>query len=608
MTSQPDSLVQIYRNLYDLLDKRERRHAFLIFLLTFMVALLEVVGVASIMPFMAVLANQDLIRTNRVLSYLYGTLNFESQWSFLIFLGLGLFFFLIGSMALKAVSFWAQVKFSNSRVHSLSYSLFTTYLGQPYSWFLRQHTSGLANKVLSEVNEVVYGALFPSTQVIANGLAIIFLLCLLLMVDPVLAVCAAAVLSTVYGLTLVLTRRRLDGLGEIRTSSNNARFRIVQEALGGIKDVKLSALENRFLERYSKPSRLMTQGNTSAKVIGEIPSFVMQGLVFGGLLIVLLYFMITKGGLEEALPILAVYAFAGYRLIPALQALYSQLSTLRYHSPLLKTLHADFQNLGRSATLSAPQSPEGDQRLRFTRQLTLSDLHYTYPGSQQPALAGINLTVPFRTKIGLVGSSGSGKTTAIDVILGLLQPDRGVLRLDDTVIGPDNLRRWQRNIGYVPQQIYLTDETITENIAFGVLPHEIDKAAVQRAAQIANLHHFIVTELREGYDTLVGERGVRLSGGQRQRIGIARALYHNPEVLILDEATSALDNLTEKAVMEAMDNLGNEKTIILIAHRLSTVRSCDCIYVLEHGCVVAEGTYEQLLEKNAHFRAMAGDV
>jgi ABC-type multidrug transport system fused ATPase/permease subunit len=608
MTSQPDSLVQIYRNLYDLLDKRERRHAFLIFLLTFMVALLEVVGVASIMPFMAVLANQDLIRTNRVLSYLYGTLNFESQWSFLIFLGLGLFFFLIGSMALKAVSFWAQVKFSNSRVHSLSYSLFTTYLGQPYSWFLRQHTSGLANKVLSEVNEVVYGALFPSTQVIANGLAIIFLLCLLLMVDPVLAVCAAAVLSTVYGLTLVLTRRRLDRLGEIRTSSNNARFRIVQEALGGIKDVKLSALENRFLERYSKPSRLMTQGNTSAKVIGEIPSFVMQGLVFGGLLIVLLYFMITKGGLEEALPILAVYAFAGYRLIPALQALYSQLSTLRYHSPLLKTLHADFQNLGRSATLSAPQSPEGDQRLRFTRQLTLSDLHYTYPGSQQPALAGINLTVPFRTKIGLVGSSGSGKTTAIDVILGLLQPDRGVLRLDDTVIGPDNLRRWQRNIGYVPQQIYLTDETITENIAFGVLPHEIDQAAVQRAAQIANLHHFIVTELREGYDTLVGERGVRLSGGQRQRIGIARALYHNPEVLILDEATSALDNLTEKAVMEAMDNLGNEKTIILIAHRLSTVRSCDCIYVLEHGCVVAEGTYEQLLEKNAHFRAMAGDV
>jgi ABC-type multidrug transport system fused ATPase/permease subunit len=606
MSSAPDGIVQIFKNLLGLLDRRERYLALLMFAVTAVVSMVEVLGVASVMPFMAVLANQKLIHTNWVLSHLYAGLGFQTDDSFLTFLGVSLFFFLIASMVLKGFGFWIQVRFSNNRVHTLGYRLFAIYLRQPYYWYFGRHTSSLSNKILSEVNEVVYGALFPATQVLANGLATLFLLALVVLINPFLAIAAAVLLSGVYGAIGALTRLRLNRLGELRANASRQKFHIVQEALGGVKEVKLAGLERAFLERLREPSRSMAQSNTSAKLIAELPSFVMQGTVFGGLLLVLLHFIRSQGGLAEALPVLAVYAFAGYRLIPALQSIYNQLATIKYHGEVLKTLHDDLRNL--EASNAAPAATERDSgtRLGFAQGIELADIQYTYPGSAQPALNGLNIKIPFRGKIGLVGASGSGKTTAVDLLLGLLEPQGGALRVDGKTVTAADLRPWQRNLGYVPQQIYLVDDTIKGNIAFGVPPEEVDMAAVERAAKIANLHDFIVNELADGYDTLVGERGVRLSGGQRQRIGIARSLYRDPEVLILDEATSALDNLTEKAVMEAINNLGNQKTIVLVAHRLTTVQACDCIYLLGNGRVVASGSFDELIEKSPHFKAMAG--
>jgi ABC-type multidrug transport system fused ATPase/permease subunit len=278
---------------------------------------------------------------------------------------------------------------------------------------------------------------------------------------------------------------------------------------------------------------------------------------------------------------------------------------MRFGTGTLNKLHEDF--VATAAGRAIPSVPgESAPALRLTEQIELEDVHYAYPRAERPAARGVTLTIPARSTVGLVGGTGAGKTTTVDIMLGLLVPDRGTLSVDGIPITADNLRAWQRSIGYVPQQIFLSDDTVAANIAFGLKAEDIDQAAVERAARVAELHDFVLRELPDGYATKVGERGVRLSGGQRQRIGIARALYHDPDVLILDEATSALDNLTERAVMDAVHNLGRAKTIVMIAHRLSTVRECDTIFMLEGGRVVAEGSYDDLIETNRQFRALAG--
>jgi ABC-type multidrug transport system fused ATPase/permease subunit len=312
-----------------------------------------------------------------------------------------------------------------------------------------------------------------------------------------------------------------------------------------------------------------------------------------------LYLIAQSGSFASALPTIALYAFAGYRLMPALQAIYSAVTQLRFAGPALDALHADLMSL-------QPAHPNFNQEAITLKQaITLNQIQFRYPNAPQPALKKLSLTIPAKSTVGLVGATGSGKTTTVDLILGLLEAQQGTLDVDGQAITEHNRRSWQRAIGYVPQQIYLADDTVAANIAFGLDAKDIDQSAVERAARIANLHEFVINELPQQYQTSVGERGVRLSGGQRQRIGIARALYHSPQVLILDEATSALDNLTEQAVMEAVHNLGHEITIILIAHRLSTVKACDTIFLLEKGELKAQGTFDELTHANEKFRAMA---
>lgn len=318
------------------------------------------------------------------------------------------------------------------------------------------------------------------------------------------------------------------------------------------------------------------------------------------MLLVVLYLLDKRGGIAGALPIITLYAFAGYRLLPALQQIYSSFTQLRFVGPAVDALHKD---------LSGVQAPihEPDQLapLPLKEAIKFTQVSYCYPNAACPVLKGLNLTIPARSKVGFVGSTGSGKTTAVDLILGLLEPQEGDLKVDEQPITAANSRRWQRSIGYVPQHIYLADDSVIANIAFGLVAEDVDHQAVERAAKIANLHEFVMNDLPQGYATEIGERGVRLSGGQRQRIGIARALYHNPQVLILDEATSALDNLTEQAVMEAVNNLGHHITTILVAHRLSTVKACDIIFLLEKGELKAQGTFNELMDDHETFRALA---
>jgi ATP-binding cassette, subfamily B, bacterial PglK len=631
------------KKILSLLTPKERRRAYLLLFMILVMALLDTIGVASIMPFMSVMGNPEVVETNRWLNLVYARLGFTSPKDFLFFLGLVVFTVLVSSIAFKALTQYALLRFTHMRNFSLSCRMFKGYLGRPYTWFLNRHSADLGKSVLSEVDQVVNQVIIQFMQLLAHGTVVIFLVILLILVDPVLALVIAVILGGAYAMIYLTIRKYLSRIGQDRVVANRERFQVAQEALGGIKEVKVFGREMPFFSRFVDPSFRFARHQATSAILSQIPRFALEILAFGGILMLALFLFRTHGDFSKVLPLLAVYAFAGYRLLPSLQQVYTHLSKLRFGLPALDMLYQDIQQFkDNSKALNQEDHPP----LVPEKSITLKDITFTYPGAHAPALKNLNLDIPARTTVGIVGSTGSGKTTTVDLILGLLPPGSGQLLVDDQPIleaqslkqtNPSldqahnsllsacpvkqpagfpvgdrgltgahrSLLSWQRTLGYVPQHIYLADDTVASNIAFGIPPEEINMDAVIKAAQIAELHEFVSHELSKGYDTLVGERGVRLSGGQRQRIGIARALYHDPDVLIFDEATSALDNLTEKAVMQAVHNLGKAKTIILIAHRLSTVEKCDCIYVLEHGRLVAQGTYNQLLDMSEEFRKMA---
>lgn len=587
------------KKLLDLLTPLERKRAALLLGMVLVMAMFDMVGVASIMPFMAVLANPELLKTNLILNAAYNNLGFADPQKFLFALGMLVFVLLVVSLAFKGLTTYAQLRFTLMREYSISKRLVEGYLYQPYSWFLSRHSADLGKTILSEVGSVIFNCVIPMMTLIAQGAVAIALLTLLLLIDPKLAIIVGLTLASAYVLIFKATQGLLSRMGQERVNANQGRFTAVSEAFGAFKEVKVGGLEQVYIKRFASPAQTFALHQATAQVFSQLPRFALEAIAFGGMLLVVLYLMAESGSFASALPIIALYAFAGYRLMPALQQIYGAVTQLRFAGPALDALHADLMSLK-----PAYANPSQDV-LTFRQAITLNQIYYRYPNAPQPALKNLSLTIPAKKTVGLVGSTGSGKTTTVDLILGLLEAQEGTLAVDGQIINENNRRAWQRSIGYVPQQIYLADDTVAANIAFGLDAKDIDQASVERVAKIANLHDFVAKELPQQYQTTVGERGVRLSGGQRQRIGIARALYHNPQVLILDEATSALDNLTEQAVMEAVNYLGHEITIILIAHRLSTVKACDTIFLLEKGELKAQGTFDELTHSDERFRAMA---
>jgi ABC-type multidrug transport system fused ATPase/permease subunit len=336
-----------------------------------------------------------------------------------------------------------------------------------------------------------------------------------------------------------------------------------------------------YIKNFSNSSQIYARTQASAIIISQLPRYILEIIAFGGILIILTYIVAQTGSFNKALPIVSLYVFVGYRIMPAVQQIYASLANLAFVGPSLDKLYNDFRDL---KPLNENQNQDV---INLDKEITLKNVYYNYPSASRTALKNINLIIPAKSIIGLVGATGCGKTTTVDIILGLLEPQKGTLEVDGKVITKKNLRSWQRSIGYVPQHIYLSDDTVAANIAFGVDPKNVNQDMIEKVAMIANLHDFIIDELPKQYQTTIGERGVRLSGGQRQRIGIARALYHNPKVLILDEATSALDIQTEQAIMDRVNNLSKEITIILITHRLNLVKNCDIIYKLYKGQLIS---------------------
>ncbi len=580
------------KKIFSILTPRERRNAGLLFVMILMMALLDMIGVASILPFMAVLTNPEIIETNIILRKMFqasGIFKIETREQFIFGLGILVFILLVVSLFFKALTTYVQVRFVQMREYSIGRRLVESYLKQPYDWFLSRHSADIGKTILSEVSMVIGNAINPLMELIAKSMIAISLIVLLIITDPKLALVVGLLLGIAYGLIYYFARNFLTRIGKERLKSNELRFTAVSEAFGAAKEVKVGSLEQTYIKRFSDSAKNYARTGASIKVVTQLPRFILEAIAFGGIMLVILYLMAQKGSFNNALPIISLYVFAGYRLMPAIQNIFASVSQLTYVGPSLNALTDSIKNL------KVLESNQDQSILSLDKSIILKNIHYNYPNATRNALEGINLTIPSKSTVGLVGATGSGKTTTVDIILGLLEPQKGTLEVDGQLITKQNSRAWQSSIGYVPQHIYLSDDTIAANIAFGKDREDINIQAVERASKIANLHEFVINDLSKKYHSIVGERGVRLSGGQRQRIGIARALYHNPKVIILDEATSALDNETEQAVMDAVNNIGKDITIILIAHRLNTVKNCDIIFKLEKGKLIGHGNFEDLI-------------
>ncbi len=597
--------MQTIKKLSYLLSSKDRSKILFLMIMILIMALIDMLGIASIMPFMAVLSNPELIETNGLLNSAYIKLNeygIRSRNQFLIVLGVIVFLLLIISLSLKALTLYLQTRFIKICEYNIATRLVNYYLYQPYSWFLNRNSAVLGKTILHEVSNVVSKGLTPMMAFVTNTIISLTIFILLLIVEPKLAVIVLLIMFSFYGLVYIYNRNLLNKIGKEIFAANEKRFKALSEAFGAFKEVKIGDLEQTYIDQFSKPSKIIAVRSALANILSDMPRFTLEAVAFGGMLLITLYFMTISSDITNVIPVIALYAFAGYRLMPALQKIFVSLTTLRVVGPALDSLHNDLKNL----KILIPV--KNKETLELRNNICLKNVYFNYPNASRTALKNINLTIPVNKSIGLVGTTGSGKTTTVDILLGLLEPEKGTLEVDKKIINSNNLRAWQSSLGYVPQQIFLTDNTIFENIAFGVDKNEIDEQKVFNVAKIANLHNFIMNELPSKYDTIVGERGLRLSGGQRQRIGIARALYHKPKVLVLDEATSALDNLTEKAVMDAMHSSEKNITKIIIAHRLSTVKNCDIIFLFEKGEIKNQGTFEELIKVSDEFKKNANFI
>jgi len=589
------------------LSSDEKRRLYILLVITFFVALFDVAGVASIAPFFTLVSQPEIIETNNILSKIFYFLGFEDVDStkdvqnFLIIVGLSVFIFMIASLSMKAWSIYMLERFAQSCNFSISKNFVENYLRQDYSWFLSKNSASIGKNILSEVNAVVSGILLPGLMFFANISSVIIIILGLFIFDPLLATNVFVPLIGIYLVFTMVAKKYLTNIGEDRVLANEERFRIVQSGFSSIKELKVSNLEHTLLEDYEDPALRFAKHTATQHIIGKLPRYFIEMLAFGGVLALVIFLIISSGDFNSILPILILYAAAGYRMMPSLQQVYAQLTTVRFSKPALDILHKELKEMDLKEESKLTKQ---FKKISYTKSLSLENINYKYPSSDKDIISNLSIQIPYGSKIGFVGPTGSGKTTVIDIILGLLEPTNGNIFVDDKIIDKSSHASFRSMIGYVPQTIFLRDGTVSENIAFGIDKKDVDITMVKKAAELAQISMHIES-LPHGYETQVGERGIKFSGGQRQRIGIARALYLNPKILILDEATSALDVITEEKVVHEIMNSLESITIITIAHRLSTIKDCDEIFVLDEGRLIGKGKYNQLIENNDLFKAMS---
>ena len=546
---------------------------------------LETVSLGIVVPIIGVLTQDNYQEKYPWIVDLFGSLSREELISAVMVAMV--FIYIVRSLFLFW-SLWIQKGFSASVSGRLSQSLFSIYLRQPYMFHLQRNSSTLMRNAKNATSVVTCGV-DPFLVLLTDGLVAIAMFSLLIYVEPIGTLAVLLVFGVSTLLFQRLTRRRIDNWGYRVDYHETKILQHLQEGFGGAKDVKILGRENEFLSQHEKHLGESIRINRIYNVILTLPRSFMEIITIVGLCLLVVSMVVRDRPLSDIVPILGLFAAAAFRVMPSINRLLMATQTLIFNRSIIASVYRDF-------LLDSPEVNSAQRLEPFAKQLELKDVSFKYPTAATPSLQDVSLVVKRGEAVGFVGPSGAGKSTLVDVILGLFAPTSGVVSVDGSDVH-QNLRNWQNQIGYVPQAIYLTDDTLRRNVAFGLNDENIDDDLVREAIRLAQLQEFVST-LPDGLETVVGERGVRLSGGQRQRIGIARALYHKPSVLVLDEATSSLDTPTEHGVMQAVQALQGSKTVIIVAHRLSTVEYCDRLYRIEDSRITEEGTFAEVVQRS----------
>jgi ATP-binding cassette, subfamily B, bacterial PglK len=578
------------RKMWSILSSSNRRSAVALLLLMLIGMVLETLGVGLVIPLITLLTQNDLTSQYPILVPLVnaiGNPDHETLFIYAMLFMLGIY--LIKNLFLSLLV-WRQMRFVFDVRTYLAKKLFNTYLHQPYTFHLQNNSAQLIRNIAAEISIYISYGITSVIMILTEGFVLMGIVSLLLVIEPYGTLIVIFLFgSAAIGFHLII-RSNVARWGKERHIHDGMSMQHLQQGLGGAKDVKMFGCEDVFLTRYSAHNIKSAKIAQWQQTLQALPRLWLELIAITGLVIIVVI-MISQGkSVNNIIPIVGLFVAAAFRLLPSLSRILAALHSLRFSVPVTNTLEKEFKLVTQREELK-----ESKNIGKYRDKIHLNNISYCYPSTSKPALTNVSINIFYKESVGFVGTSGSGKSTIIDIILGLLTPDTGQVLVDGVDI-QQNLRGWQNQIGYVPQSVFLTDETLRNNVAFGLKDNEIDENAVWDAIKAAQLEEFVSSQ-PEGLETIVGERGVRLSGGQRQRLGIARALYHDPAVLVLDEATSSLDNDTEREIMKTINILHGNKTLIIVAHRLSTVENCDRIYRLEQGHVIEEGSPTLILNK-----------
>ena len=607
-------MLSLIKQLFSLLTPSQRRRLYSLQVLIIVMAFAEIAGVASIGPFMGLIGDVSILEKENTLSAIYKWSGISTPNEFIFWLGVSVMGVLTVAAVFSMFTIWRVSIFSVKIGTEIGDRLYEHYMKQGWLFHASGNSAQLTKQISTEAMRVTAHVINPLMQMNARIILVGLMSIAIFLYNPVIAISGLILFVVAYVLLYKLVRLKLSGNGRIISDVSTIRFKLMSEGFGGIKDVLLFGRQKYFVDRFQDSGNKYAKAQGTNSALAQAPRYFMELIAYGSIILLVLYLIQTyEGNLGAILPVLAIYALAGFKLLPAFQKIYISLAQIKGGMPAFEAIKCDLvasqeqKALGNTlefrSNLGFKIKDSEAQYLSVKNNIELKNVNFTYPGKQDPALSNLNLTIPVNKVIGLVGSSGSGKSTVIDLLLGLIRPQDGRLLIDGQPIEDEQLRAWQDMLGFVPQSIFLSDASITENVAFGLPKASIDLERVKKVIKLSHLEE-LVQQMSEGLDTVVGERGVQLSGGQRQRIGIARALYNNADILVLDEATSALDGITEKLIMDAIHDFSGSKTIIMIAHRLKTVQKCDIIYLMEQGRIKDQGTFDELSVRNKTFKQM----